>query len=297
MSAEASELLELATLERRPRSWRKILRRAVLYALVVLLTLVMLMPLYWMVVTALTPLGQEFAYPPKLIPSTLAWGNFKEAFTTLPFGTFYKNSFLYAVTATIGCLATESMVGYGFARFRFPGRDVLFGICLATMMLPFIVTVIPRFVLFRNLGLFDTLWPLIIPWWFGGTPFAIFLFRQFYRGLPRELDEAAQMDGAGHFRVWWSVVLPQSWAIFAALAILHFVWFWNDFLGPLIYVNSDASTPLSTGIVKFAGGNNHQQWNLMMVGAVAMVIPVVIVVLLGQRYFKRGITVTGFGGR
>ena len=139
------------------------------------------------------------------------------------------------------------MVGYGFARFRFPGRDLLFGICLATMMLPFIVTVIPRFVLFRNLGLFDTLWPLIIPWWFGGTPFAIFLFRQFYRGLPRELDEAAQMDGAGYFRTWWSVVLPSRWAIFAALAILHFVWFWNDFLGPLIYVNSNESTPLSTG--------------------------------------------------
>jgi multiple sugar transport system permease protein len=276
---------------------RSVVRSAFLYALICALTVVMLLPLYWMVVTALTPTGLEFAYPPHLIPPTIAWSNITTALTALPFGTFYKNSFFYAILATAGCLATESMVGYGFARFRFPGRDILFGLCLATMMLPFVVTLIPRFVLFRNIGLFNTLWPLIIPWWFGGTPFAIFLFRQFYRGLPRELDEAAQMDGAGHLRAWWSVVLPQSWAIFAALGILHFVWFWNDFLGPLIYVNSDSSTPLSTGIYQFAGGNNHQEWNYMMVGALAMVIPIVIVVLAGQRYFRRGITVTGFGGR
>jgi multiple sugar transport system permease protein len=281
---------------RRRPSKAKVARRFALYLTVIVLTVVMLFPLYWMVVTALTPEGQEFAYPPKLIPSTIAWSNFKTALTQLPFGTFFRNSFFYALTATAGCLITESMVGYGFARFRFPGRDLLFGICLATMMLPFIVTVIPRFVLFRQLGLFDTLWPLIIPWWFGGTPFAIFLFRQFYRGLPRELDEAAQVDGAGHFRAWWSVILPQSWAIFAALGILHFVWFWNDFLGPLIYVNSNSSTPLSTGIAQFTSGN-EQQWNFQMVGAVVMIVPVVIVVLLGQRYFRRGITVTGLGGR
>ena len=165
------------------------------------------------------------------------------------------------------------------------------------MMLPFIVTVIPRFVLFRNLGLFDTLWPLIIPWWFGGTPFAIFLFRQFYRGLPRELDEAAQMDGAGYFRTWWSVLLPQSWAIFARPGSSHFVWFWNDFLGPLIYVNSNSSTPLSTGIFQFArrqqppavqsdDGRRARDGRAGRDRRAAR-----------QRYFKRGIAFSGFGGR
>ena len=157
--------------------------RPLLYALVVVLTVVMLLPLYWMIVTALTPSGQGVRLPAEADPVDARVGELQDAPSRRsPSGPSIGNSFLYAVTRPSGCLITESMVGYGFARFRFPGRNVLFGICLATMMLPFVVTVIPRFLLFRNLGLFDTLWPLIIPWWFGGTPFGIFLFRQFFRG-------------------------------------------------------------------------------------------------------------------
>jgi multiple sugar transport system permease protein len=275
------------------------LRTSVHYAALLAFAVIMLFPTYWMLVTALTKSGEEFTFPPKLIPDPIVWENFWTALTLHPFGTYYRNSIIVAGLATLGCLLTESLVGYAFARMRFRGRDILFGICLATIMLPFVVTMIPRFILFRHLGMIDTLWPLIIPWWFGGSPFGIFLFRQYYRTLPYELDEAAQVEGAGHLRIWWSVILPQSLPIAAALGILHFVYFWNDFLAPLIYLQSDGNKTLPIGILNYRGGVTtvNQDWNLLEAAALTMIVPVIIVVLLGQRYFKRGLAVTGFGGR
>jgi multiple sugar transport system permease protein len=275
------------------------LKKVVLYGALLAFAAVMLFPTYWMLVTALTKSGQEFSYPPKLIPHPIVWSNFKTALTLHPFGTYFKNSIIVAGLATAGCLVTESLVGFGFARLRFPGRNLLFGLCLATIMLPFVVTMIPRFILFRHLHMIDTLWPLIVPWWFGGSPFGIFLFRQFYRTLPYELDEAAQIEGAGYLRTWWSIILPQSLAIMAALGILHFVYFWNDFLGPLIYLQSDSHKTLPIGILNYRGGATtvSQEWNLLEAAALTMIIPLIIVVIWGQRYFKRGLAITGFGGR
>lgn len=284
-----------AVLRRRP-TLGSLWRTVSLYLGLAVLAAVMLFPTYWMVVTALTKEGQEFAFPPRLFPEEIAWENFPNALTAQPFDAYFKNSAMIAVVATVGALLTESLVGYGFARLRFPGRDFLFIICLATLMLPFVVTMIPRFIIFRNLGLIDTVWPLIIPYFFGGSPFGIFLFRQYYRSLPYELDESAQVDGAGFFRIWWSIIVPQSLPIFAALGILHFVFFWNDFIGPLIYLHSDENRTLTLGVLKFVG-QYHQDWNFMMVGGLVMIAPVVIIVLVGQRYFKRGLAVTGFGGR
>ena len=183
---------------------------------------------------------------------------------------------IIAVLGTIGCLLTESLVGFGFARIRFPGRGVLFGLCLATIMLPFVVTMIPRFIIFRYLHLIDTPWPLIIPWWFGGSPFGIFLFRQDHKTLPYELDEAAQIEGASYLRIWWSVILPQSVPVIAALGILHFVFFWNDFIGPLIYLSSDSSKTLTLGVLNYRG-QYQQQWNYMMASALAILVPVIII--------------------
>jgi multiple sugar transport system permease protein len=249
-----------------------------------------------MLETALTSTGHEFGYPPKFFPHPIAWDNFVQALTLHPFDIYFKNSMIIAVLGTIGCLLTESLVGFGFARIRFPGRGVLFGLCLATIMLPFVVTMIPRFIIFRYLHLIDTPWPLIIPWWFGGSPFGIFLFRQYYKTLPYELDEAAQIEGASYLRIWWSVILPQSVPVIAALGILHFVFFWNDFIGPLIYLSSDHSKTLTLGVLNYRG-QYQQQWNYMMASALAILVPVIIIVLFGQRYFRRGLTMTGFGGR
>jgi ABC-type glycerol-3-phosphate transport system permease component len=278
---------------RPPRSrWK----RLVLYSVLVLVALAMLFPGYWMWVTAVTQEGGEFAYPPAFWPDPIVWENFPAALTAWPFDLFFRNSLVIAVLATTGALLTEAMAGYAFARIRFPGRDLWFAVALATLMLPFVVTMVPRFIIFRELRLIDTLWPLILPFWFGGSAFGIFLFRQYFRTLPYDLDEAAKIDGAGHPRILWSVILPQSKAIFVTLAILHFVFFWNDFLGPLIYLTSTENKTVSLGLMSFKG-QYEQDWNFMMAAALSMVLPIVLIVLVGQRYFRQGISLTGIGGR
>ncbi|CAN5542704.1 carbohydrate ABC transporter permease [soil metagenome] len=272
------------------------LKRLLLYAALIAVAVVMLFPGYWMFVTAVTQEGKEFTFPPAFWPDPIAWENFPAALTAWPFDLFFRNSLTIAVLATVGALITEAMAGYAFARMRFPGRDLWFAVALATLMLPFVVTMVPRFIIFRELRMIDTIWPLIVPFWFGGSAFGIFLFRQYFRTLPYDLDEAAKLDGAGHLRILWSVILPQSMAIIVTLAILHFVFFWNDFLGPLIYIQSTENKTVSLGLMSFKG-QYEQDWNFMMAAALTMVIPIVLIVLAGQRYFQRGISLTGIGGR
>jgi multiple sugar transport system permease protein len=281
---------------RRPRPPRQLWKKLVLYGLLVAVAGVMLFPGYWMWVTAVTADGKEFSYPPAFWPDPIVWQNFPDALTAWPFDIFFRNSVTIAVLATVGALITEAMAGYAFARMRFPGRDLWFVVALATLMLPFVVTMVPKFIIFRELRMIDTIWPLIVPYWFGGSAFGIFLMRQYFRTLPYELDEAAKLDGAGHLRILFSIILPQSSAIFVTLGILHFVYFWNDFLGPLIYLHSTESKTLTLGVMSFRG-QFEQDWNGMMASALAMVLPIVLIVLLGQRYFQRGIALTGMGGR
>jgi multiple sugar transport system permease protein len=278
---------------RPPRTlWRKLL----LYVVLILVAIVMLFPAYWMWATAVTQEGKEFSFPPALWPDPIVWENFPAALTAWPFDIFFKNSMTIAVLATIGSLITEAMAGYAFARMRFPGRDFWFVIALATLMLPFVVTMVPRFIIFRELRLIDTIWPLIVPYWFGGSAFGIFLFRQYFRTLPFDLDEAAKIDGASHLRILRSVILPQSTAIIVTLGILHFVFFWNDFLGPLIYLHSTETKTMTLGVLSFRG-QYEQDWNFMMASALTMVVPIVLIVVVGQRYFRKGISLSGIGGR
>jgi ABC-type glycerol-3-phosphate transport system permease component len=279
-----------------PPVWRERFHTLLTYTVLVGVAAVMLFPGFWMIVTALTETGKEMTYPPTFFPSPIAWNNFGDALAAAPFPIYLRNSLLIAILATVGALITESMAGFAFARLRFPGRDFWFAITLALLMLPFVVTVVPRFVIFKELGMTGTLLPLIVPYWFGGTAFGVFLFRQYFRTVPMELDEAARIDGAGHLRVWWSIVLPQSGAVFVTLAILHFVWFWNDFMGPLIYLNRDEIKTLPLGVMKFYG-QYTQDWNYMMASALMMTVPIILIVLVGQRYFQRGIATTGLGGR
>lgn len=260
------------------------------------ITAISLLPLLYMVSTSLKERGREFAYPVEWIPSPAVWSNYKTALETVPTMTFLMNTMIITTLTLIGGVLTASLAAYGFARVKFPGRDFLFMLCLSSMMLPFMVTMIPQFVLFRSLGWINTLLPLIVPAFFGGTPFYIFLLRQFYRGLPTDLEDAAKLDGAGFLRIWWTVAMPLAKPALATVAILSILQSWNDFLAPLVYLHTQDNWTLALGIRLFRDAY-QVNFNYMMAYAVMMTIPVFTVFFAFQKYFVRGITISGMGGR
>jgi multiple sugar transport system permease protein len=277
-------------------AWRAALRQGLLYLLLTAGGLVMLIPLLWMLTTSLKARGLEFTYPPQWIPDPVVWANYYETVTLVPFHLYFLNTVIITFFSTVGSLITASMVAFGFARIPFPGRRFLFILLLSTLMLPYVVTLIPSFLLFKYLHWIDTYWPLIVPSFFGGSPFFVFLIRQFYSTIPMDLDEAAEMDGAGYFRIWWSILLPLSRPALATVVIFSFIWNWNDFLGPLIYISSAEKFTMALGIAGFRSLHNTR-WNLLMAGSVIMLLPVLVVFFLAQRYFIRGIVTSGLGGR
>jgi len=255
-----------------------------------------ILPLTYMISTSLKAGGREFAFPIEWIPNPIVWGNYVTALTRVPTLVFFRNTMIVTLATLVGELLTASLVAYGFARARFPGKDFLFLLVLSGLMLPYMVTLIPQFVLFRNLGWINTLLPLIVPAFFGGHPFYIFLLRQFFMGLPRELDDAAMIDGAGFFRVWWTIVMPLARPALATVAILSILAHWNDFTAPLVYLNTQDNWTLALGIRLFR--DQYQlNFNLMMAYAVMMTLPVFTVFFIFQKYFIQGITMTGMGGR
>jgi ABC-type glycerol-3-phosphate transport system permease component len=195
----------------------------------------------------------------------------------------------------VGELLSSSLVAYGFARLRFPGRNFLFMVCLSTLLLPFVVVLVPLFILFRTLHWIDTFFPLIVPGWFG-VPFFIFLLRQYYMTIPLELDDAAKIDGAGVFRIWWSILLPLIKPALAAVGIFSFIAHWNDFLGPLIFLNTEDKYTVALGVNMFFG-EYQVHMDLVMAYSVMVTLPVILVFFVFQRYFVRGITLTGLAGR
>ena len=257
---------------------------------------VSMLPLAYMVSTSLKGSGLEYEFPIRWIPEPVAWGNYPKAFTSVPTLTFLKNTLVITGVSLIGEVLTASLAAYGFARLRFPGRDALFTLMLSTMMLPYIVTMIPLFVLFRYLGWINTLLPLTVPAFFGGHPLFIFLLRQFFMTLPTELDDAAKIDGAGFFRIWWTVLLPLARPALATVAILSLVFHWNDFVAPLIYLNSQENFTLSLGIRLFRD-EYTTHFNLTMAYATMMTLPIITVFFLFQKYFIRGISMAGLTGR
>jgi multiple sugar transport system permease protein len=280
---------------------RRMLRRAVHIACCVVVALIMLFPMFWILHVALSQPGDEFRYPPGLLPNPTLFGNFAKAAEGSPgvgsIWPYFKNSVIYAVLATAGCLIMQSIVGYGFARFRFPGRGLLFGLTVAMMMLPFVVTLIPRFLLFRDLHLINTLWPLIIPWWFGGSPYGIFLMRQFFMSVPRELDDAARLDGMGPWRTLWRVLIPHAVPVLVALGVIEFTYFWNDLLGPLIYTQTDTWQPLSLGVWAEWRTADTVLYPYFMSVIVIMIVPLILLFLVMQRRFRQGFLYSGLGGR
>jgi len=274
---------------------QRALHGMIVYGLLLLGSGVFLLPFLWMVSTSLKPATEVFTFPPSFVPSSLQWNNYSDGWTVLPFGTFLGNSVLVTGLNVAGNLISCSLVAFGFARLRARGRNGLFLLVLMTMMIPAEVTMVPRFILFKELGWINTLRPLIVPAWFG-WPFFIFLLRQFFMGLPRELDEAAYMDGASILRVFWSVTLPLSKPALGSVAIFAFIGNWNNFLDPLIYLRSQELYTLALGLNLFRGQYVTVVNQLMAVSILALV-PILVVFFFAQKIFVQGVTLSGMGGR
>jgi ABC-type glycerol-3-phosphate transport system permease component len=249
-------------------------------------------PFLWTVTTALKSNEQVFAVPPVWVPNPPQWGNFKRAWTELPFPQFVANTLLVTVLSTFGQVFSASLVAYGFARFKWRGRNLLFYLMLSTMMLPSQVTMIPVFLLWRQLGLIDTFVPLIAPAFFGGGAFTIFLLRQFFLSVPRELDEAAMLDGATPFGIWWRVLLPLSRPALVTVVLFSFLGHWDDFMGPLIYLNSMEKYTVSIGLRMFQDMFGTQL-ELLMAASLIHILPTIVLFFVAQRYFVKGIALTG----
>ncbi|MDR2657767.1 MAG: carbohydrate ABC transporter permease [Oscillospiraceae bacterium] len=254
-----------------------------------------LAPLYWLVRSSFMSLSQIFILPPKWIPSPFRWSNYAKAFSVVPFGRYYLNTALIVAGVVSGTVITSSLSAYAFARLRWRGRNALFACLIASMMLPFAVTMIPLFVGWSRLGFANTYVPLILPAWFGGGAYNIFLLRQFYMTIPRELDESAFVDGAGYVTIYRSILLPLTRPALIVVGMFAFMGCWNDFLGPLIYLSSSSLYTVSLGLRMFQGMYNAE-WNLMMAASVVALLPVIVVFFIGQRYIIEGITLTGIKG-
>jgi multiple sugar transport system permease protein len=251
---------------------------------------VMLLPLIWMVVVSLETKSQAQRFPPVLFPSALKFDNYSTAWQAVPFGHFLLNSLAYSVATVAGNLLFCSLAAYAFARMRFFGSNVLFVLFLATLMVPYQVLLIPTFLIVKKLGLVDTVPGLIAPNLC--TAFGIFLLRQFFRTLPVELEEAARIDGTSRLGILFKIVLPLSLPALATLGIIQFMWSWNDFLWPLIIINTDTHAPLQLGLSMFQGAHNTS-WNLLMAATVMSQLPMLIVFLFAQRWFVQSIAFTG----
>jgi multiple sugar transport system permease protein len=272
------------------------LRRASVYGALILLSGIFLIPLAWMVTTSFKEQGQVFANPPVWLPNPWMFENYPEAARRAPLWLWLRNTVVITIVATIGNVLVSSMVGFGFARIRFPGRGPLFVLLLSTMMLPPIVTLIPRFLLFKQLGWTDSFLPLIVPSWFGGGAYNIFLVRQYYLTLPLDLDEAAKIDGASNWRVWWNIIMPLSYPVLVAIGIFSFVAHWNEFLEALIFLNSEGLKTLSLGLRAFLAPSDAS-WHITMAASMWLVVPMMAVFFVGQRYFIKGVAMTGIAGR
>jgi ABC-type glycerol-3-phosphate transport system permease component len=279
----------------RVRTWRP--GRLGLYAVAVLLGIVLMLPFYWAVISSLKQMTEVRQIPIVWWPNVAQWRNYVDVWQVRFFPNWVFNSILLTAIATTGTVIASSLAGFAFARLRFPGKNLLFTVTLATLMLPAYVLLIPNYMLFWQLGWLNTYLPLTVPYWCGGA-FFIFLFRQFFMTIPLELDEAARIDGASYPRILWSIMVPLSLPAYGAAAIIEGINQWNSFLRPLIILNRPEMYPLSVGIRYFVvnPGDNLPKDHLLMAAAVLMTVPVIILFFVGQRAFVRGVVMSGIKG-
>ncbi len=278
---------------------RNLITTTILYIVMIALGIIFMFPFFWTVSSSLKQVWELTTFPPTWLPESPQWHNYATVLQTVPFLRWTWNSIYVVLLSTVGTVLSASVVAYAFARLRFRGRNLLFILTLGTMMLPAQVTLIPQFILFHKLGWIETLRPLWVPHWFGGGAFFIFLFRQFFLSLPRELDEAALIDGASYPRIFWSILMPLSKPVVATVAVISFIAGWNDFINPLIYVHESDRYTLAVGLNYFrtmpdmaATPTQH----LLMAGSVMVIAPVLIVFFSAQRYFVQGIVLSGIKG-
>jgi len=278
-------------------SSRRVIALGATYAVLFLGICFILIPLVWMISTSLKDLGSVFLFPPQLIPNPLHWENFPAGWTVMPFDLFLRNTLVLTLAAMVGQIASCALVAFGFARLRGKGSNVLFVLLLSTIMLPIYVTLIPTFILFKQVGWIDTFMPLIVPAYFGGSPFYVFLMRQFFMTIPLELDDAARVDGATTFDVFSRICLPLAKPALATVAIFSFLGHWNDFLLPLIYLHSQENFTLAIGLNLFrAEQTSFTPWNQLMAVSLLVMIPPLLVFFFAQRLFIQGIVVSGVKG-
>lgn len=266
------------------------------YLGVILVAILVILPFLWMVVSAFKSQRELFAYPPTFFPKVWKVENFIEAASrgSISFWQMFLNTMKIAVPSTIFNIIFSSLAGYAFARLKFPFRDTIFMCFIAAMMVPFAITLIPRFLMFKDFGFYDTYVPLIVPVMFG-TPFSIFLTRQFFMTLPKELEEAAIMDGCSHFRIWAQIFMPLCKPIIATLSVFQFQSSYNDFMGPVIYIASDAKFTVQMGLSSFRNSFTSR-YDLIMAGSILTLIPVMILFVCCQKYIVRGIAMSGMKG-
>jgi ABC-type glycerol-3-phosphate transport system permease component len=284
----------------RPAVSRKVLIEKVgLIVLQIIMTLVVisfLIPTIWMVSSSLKHTTEVFAHPIVWIPKDPQWKNYIKIFENLPFGTFILNTAIVTGGAVLGTIVSSIMVGYSFSRLNWPGRNILFGVMISTMMLPAVVTLIPLFIEFRSFDWIDTFKPLVVPFWFASSTLYVFLIIQFFRGLPIELEEAALIDGANRIQILARILIPLSKPVLATILVFSLIQHYNDFLSPLIYLNSMENWTLALGI-RALNDTNVKNWELVFSAGTLMFTPVFLLFVFAQRFFVQGIALTGFGGR
>ncbi len=276
------------------RRYTRWVGRALVYALMTFLALLFMLPIFWMASTSLKMPQEIFAWPPEWIPSEPQWGNYAEAFGKYPLARYMLNSAILVLANIIGGLISTPIIAYGFARFDFPGKHVLFLLMLSTMMVPGHIKLIPMFWLYQKLGLIDTYWPLILPAFFG-NPFFIFLMTQFIRTIPRDLDDAARIDGAGAWGILYRIIIPLSRPALTVVVVFTFVWVWNDFLEPIIFLRDWNSYPISVGLAFFQG-RYSVEWHLFMGATLVSIIPILVVYFFAQRHLIGGLASIGIKG-
>lgn len=272
------------------------IRRVVLYTAVILLGFTYAMPLLWMVSTSLKTDPQVYHVPPIWIPNPVRWANYPEALSSRPFATYALNTLKYALLAVTGAILSNALVGYGFSRIRWPGRNVLFFVCISAMMLPFQVRMIPLYLTFKDLNWLNSYKPLVVPLFLGGA-YHIFLFRQFYLTIPQELSEAAYIDGCSELGIFTRIILPLSKPVIAVVGLQSFMGAWNNFIGPLIYLNEESLYPIALGLRSFRGEFQEElMWPYLMAASAVSAAPLIILFFLVQRTFIEGISITGIKG-
>ena len=297
----SAPMAEMAIIRRRGNwaRFRRLAGRGIYYILASLFAFLFLIPFFWTISSSLKAISELYLFPPSWLPEIPQWDNYAEIWRKAPFGRYFANSILVTCLSLLGSVLSSSIVGYSFARFRYPGRDAFFLITLSTMMLPVEVTLIPTYLMFNKIGWLDSYRPLIIPHWFGGGAFSIFLMRQFFMTIPRELDDSARIDGANFLRIYWSILMPLSRPVLATATVIGFIANWNAFLVPLIFLDSSEKFTIAIGLKRFqsaAAVGGERMDHLLMAASITTTAPLIVLFFLAQRYFVRGIVMSGIKG-